>query len=467
MKSYFRENRGLLFVNVALAVAVGLAFALGADLSPMLSPEGAGSLLMAEAVTVADLKAIEKSMKEAFEAMGVNLRKAQEVADNALNESKKLGGTIEAKTADLLKSIDEDRVKVQDRFKSARDEFVALEQKITKHPGQGSGEAHKSIHEIITGSKQFAAAADAGQMLPVDVPAHLLRHGKTQIVNATLNNDQPLVQAHRIPGIITPAEQRLYIRDLIPQASFDGNLVEFTREASFTSNARPQGDASPGGVEGESFAESAMTFELANAAVVTLGHWIPASRQVLSDAKLLRGHIEGRLLYGLELEEETELLTGSGAAGKISGINSNATAYNRGATNDTVLDTLLKAILQVSLSNYEASGFIMHPVDWYTAMLLKDTTNRYLFSDPQSMVQPRVWSKPVVASQSQTSGKFTCGAFSLACQIWDRETATVRISENVASHFVQNMVAILVQKRLAFAIYRTTAMVYGNTSHAG
>ena len=210
-----------------------------------------------------------------------------------------------------------------------------------------------------------------------------------------------------------------------------------------------------------------MTFTLSNAAVTTLGHWIPASRQVLSDAQMLQGHISTRLIYGLKLVEETQMLTGTGAAGALNGLNNQAAAYSRGVTNDTMLDTLLKAMLQVSLSNYEASGYVLHPVDWYTAMLLKDTTNRYLFSNPQDMVQPRIWAKPVVASQTMTQGKFLCGAFNLGAQIWDREGSTVRISENVASHFIQNMVAILAEERLALTVYRTTAFVYGNTSHAG
>ena len=137
------------------------------------------------------------------------------------------------------------------------------------------------------------------------------------------------------------------------------------------------------------------------------------------------------------------------------------------AVRKTALDTLLKALLQVSLSNYEASGFVLNPADWFGAMLLKDTTGRYLFSDPQSMVAPRVWAKPVVASQTMPAGKFLAGAFNLGAQIWDREDATIRISENVDDHFIRNMVAILAEERLAFTVYRTTAFVYGNTSHAG
>jgi HK97 family phage major capsid protein len=283
-----------------------------------------------------------------------------------------------------------------------------------------------------------------------------------------LSNDNPLVPAQRVPGIITPAEQRLYIRDLIPASPAGSNLIEFASEATFTNAARPQGDTSPvGHGEGELKAEAAMTFTLSSAPVVTIAHWIPASRQILSDAQMLQGHISGRLLYGLKLEEEQELLTGTGAAGELNGLNNQAAAFTGGVTNATILDTLLRAILQVSLSNYEASAFVLHPIDWYAAILLKDTTGRYLFSDPQSMVAPRAWAKPVVASQTQNVGRFLAGAFNLGAQIWDREDATVRVSENVNDHFIRNMVAILAEERLALAVYRTSAFVYGNVAFTG
>jgi len=414
-----------------------------------------------------EMKELNAAVKKAFDAMGDNLKRAQDAADTALAESKKLGGVIEAKTADTLKALDENRVKLQEEFATVRTRLVEAEQKIaSRAPGSGgSGEEQKSAYEVIVASPQWKAAQARPMGTSMD-PVVIGSFHKTQIINATGQN-QPLVPAQRQPGLIVPAEQRLYIRDLLPQAVTSSNLIEFASEATFTNNARPQGDASPGGIEGEEFAESAMTFTLATAAVVTIGHWIPASRQVLSDAQMLQGHISARLTYGLKLEEEEELLTGTGAAGTITGLNSSAAAYSRGVTNDTILDTLLKAMLQVSLSNYEASGYVLHPVDWYGAMLLKDTQNRYLFSDPQSMVAPRVWSKPVVASQTMTQGRFLCGAFNLGAQIWDREDATVRISENVDDHFIRNMVAILAEERLALTIYRSTAFVYGNTSHSG
>ena len=459
-------------ITIALVAFAALAVHAGAiDLDTAI--EG---MLVAEGATVVELKALEKAMKETFEKMGSNLRQAQEVADNALAESKKFGGVIEAKTNEKLLEIDQKRAKVQEEVLALRGQILEVAQKLATVPQGGSGDEQKSLHEIVVGSDQYKDAqklgARATSMDPV--PVGTFHHRGTRFYNAPifnpnpLTNDQPLVPAERVPGIITPAEQRLTIRDLLPQARASSNLIEFASESAYTSGARPQGDVSPvGHGEGEAKAEAAFTFALANAPVVTIAHWVPASRQVLSDATMLQGHLSGRLVYGLKLEEEQELLTGTGAAGELNGINNQAAAFSYGVTNQTILDTLLKAILQVSLSNYEASAFVLHPIDWFNAMLLKDTTNRYLFSDPQSMVAPRVWAKPVVATQTQTLGRFTAGAFSLGAQIWDKEDATVRISENVNDHFIRNMVAILAEERLALTVYRSSAFVYGLVSHTG
>lgn len=417
-----------------------------------------------------ELKALESAFAAAIEKMNQNVKQAQDAAVAALEESKKLGGTIEGKTNDRLKEIDDQRVKVQEDVVAIRQQIVDLAQKMNTRPG-GSGDEYKTIHEMLVESDQFKDSQKRGpsakSMDPVVVGSfhrHLaMMTGKTAIFNATLNNDQPLVSAHRVPGIFATPDQRLYVRDLLPSSVTDTNLIEFTSETAFTNNAAPQGSgSSPTETEGQIKAESGITFTLANSPVITIAHWIPASRQVLADAKLLQGHINARLLYGLKLEEEEELLLGTGAAGTLNGLVNQATAYSRGQSNDTMLDTVLKSILQVSLSNYEASGVVMHPVDWFSAMLLKDTLGRYLFSDPQAMVQPRLWAKPVVASMTMTQGKFMTGAFNMGAQIWDREDATIRVSENVNDHFIRNMVAILAEERLAFTVYRPLAFIYGN-----
>ena len=414
-----------------------------------------------------EMKELNIALKGAFTAMEENVKKVQDVATKALEEVR-TEGTLHAKTNEKLTELGKVGNELADGVKELKTRILDVEQKMVRNPRDTGGEA-KSIGQIVAESEEFKAACatkNARSMGPVTVGSF----HKTNILNVNpLTNDQPLVQADRQAGIIMPGLRRMTIRNLIPNNRTSSNLIEFASELLFTSNAAPQGaTTSPDELtEGETKAESALTFALSNTPVITLAHFIPASRQVLSDAPMLQGYVDNRLRYGLMLKEEDELLNGNGLQGDLYGLVSKATAFNGGATNQTVLDTLLKAFLQISLQNLEASGVVLHPTDWTNLLLLKDTTGRYLFSDPHGVTAPGVWGKTVVSTASQTAGQFLAGAFTLAAEIFDREDATVRVAEQHSDFFVKNLVAILAEERLALAVYRSAAIVRGAVSYAG
>lgn len=280
------------------------------------------------------------------------------------------------------------------------------------------------------------------------------------IINATGQN-QPLVPSQRLVGIQAEPNRRLRVRDLLPVGRTASNLIEYTKEDVFTNNAGPQNDVSPGGTEGAKKNKSNITFTLATTAVVTLAHYIKASKQVLADAPQLQSYIDGRLMYGLMLEEEDELLNGDGTAGQLNGLWNQATTYNRSAdTNETIIDKLRKAITQVQLSEYEASGIVLHPLDWEAIELQKDSQLRYIWANPKVQGGPSLWGLPVVPTQSMPAGRFLVGAFDIGAQIWDREQASVQVGfEN--DDFTRNLVTILAEERLALTVYRALAFVRG------
>lgn len=436
----------------AVAVLFGLPAHAGADLGPLaLTP-----FLLNTAISADEIKALETAMtKKAGELV--------EAVQKALRDEVKEIHTLTGKTNEKLTEIATEAKKATDALSDTKARLLEIEQKMAKKPVGGSDDS-KSPGSLVTESAEYKAviAGNLPNMQPVNVGSF----HKTNVVNATGQN-QPLVADMRVPGIITPAQRRLTIRDLLPQLRTNSNLVQFASESVFTNNAGPQYEASPERFDGVAKPESGLTFTLSNAAVATIAHWLPASRQVLADAQGLQGYIDSRLIYGLKLEEEDEILNGDGTSGTLNGLINQATAFNRGATADTQLDTLLNAMLQVALSDYSATGIVLNPIDWTTIRLLKDTTGRYLFGDPQSDAAPRVWGLPVVATNSATSGEFLVGAFALAAAIWDREDATVRVSEHHANFFVQNMVAILAEERMALTVYRAASIVTGTFHTAG
>src|SRR5699024_3444078 len=165
-----------------------------------------------------------------------------------------------------------------------------------------------------------------------------------------------LITPDRVPGVVAPGEQRLTVRDLLSWGTTGSNSVEFVRETGFTNSAAPVSENPSGGKP-----ESDLTFEAAAANVATIAHWVHASRQVLADAAMLQGYINGRLTYGLKLKEEAQLLKGSGVGLNIDGIYTQASAYaNPGVVvqNETMIDRLRISMLQVQLAEYPADGIV-------------------------------------------------------------------------------------------------------------
>jgi HK97 family phage major capsid protein len=372
-------------------------------------------------------------------------------------EEIKLHGEASKETKDALEKLGKD-------FSTTNARLIAIEQKLTAPTNNGGGEFKTIGQQLVESDGYKAVKSGAKSTGRIEVGSF----HKTAIVNATGQN-QPLVPDQRLPGILMPGLRRLTVRDLLPQLRTSRNLVQFTRELLFTNAAASQTGGSPNSGENIAKAESALTFELANAPVQTLAHWIPASSQILDDAPGLQDYINTRLQYGLKLEEERQLLMGSGSGNDLAGLVTEATAYDTNRTtvaSDTFIDVLRHAITQAEASFFEADAIVLNPQDWEAIELTKQSgsgisSGQYIFANPQSIATPRLWGKNVVATYAMPKSQFLVGAFGQAAAIWDRMNATVEVSREHSDYFVRNMVAILCEERLALTVYRATALIYG------
>jgi len=334
------------------------------------------------------------------------------------------------------------------------DKALELERKLAEGFKSEQDQAKESLGEMFVKSEMFKSMAEGRSKF-----ARL--ELKTAIVNATGQN-QPLVPADRQVGIIANPNRILTIRDVLPVGRTSSNLVEYTKENVFTNSTGPQYD-SPA-FENVTKPESAITFTLASAPVVTLAHFIPVSRQVLDDAPQLESYINSRLVYGLKLEEEDQLLNGNGTSGNVGGIlkSGNFTAYTRAVTGDTKLDTLRRAITQAQLSEYMADTIVLNPADWESIELLKATDNQYVWSNPVAMAGPQIWGKRVIPTNSIASGTFLVGGFNMGAQLWDRQDAAVQISYEDGDNFKKNMATLLCEERICLTIFRPSAFISGS-----
>jgi HK97 family phage major capsid protein len=357
------------------------------------------------------------------------------------------------------KALKETVAEIERLSKSATEttaRLLGIEQKLTAPRGDDV-RLVKSIGEMFTESEQYKSMISSGRNSCEPFAVKGLLH-KTALVNATGQN-QPLVPSFRLPGTVTPAEQPLTIRDVVPSMPISSNLLEWVRETSFTNNAAVQGDgSSPQVFENVSKAESALAFALASTPVRTVAHWIPVSNQLLADAPALQAYVNVRLMYGLKLKEEGQFVNGDGNGANLSGLldSGNFTAY----------DTSDDAIKQARVNSfYRADTIILNPADWERIELSKTTgtssSGQYLVGNPAGLLAPRLWGRNVVECDSVAEHTFIVGAMAQAAMILDREGATISVSREHASFFIQNMTAILAEERVVFLVTRPAAIISG------
>jgi HK97 family phage major capsid protein len=127
---------------------------------------------------------------------------------------------------------------------------------------------------------------------------------------------------------------------------------------------------------------------------------------------------------------------------------------------DTKADALRRAATLSFLAYYEPSGIVLHPNDWEDIELTKDGNGQYLVAVSVAMGgEPKVWRMPIIDTPAMTEGKALVGAFGTGAQLYDREEASIRISEQHSDFFVRNAIVVLAEQRLALAVKRPEAFV--------
>jgi hypothetical protein len=274
--------------------------------------------------------------------------------------------------------------------------------------------------------------------------------------------------------------QRLFVGDLVsanPQAALPAGVTQVTiltvdsaTQVTLTANFGGAGAAAGVAVMSRHFAPIAekaarpqgdIKFEKVSTSVKTIGHWIPASVEVLQDVSQIRSYIDNRLTYGLKMSEEHQILYGLGTGNQIKGICTNARRQTHAQGADTKLDAVRKAITKARLAELPATGIVMHPSDWQDIELAKGSTGYYLWVNVNSGGEQQLWKLPVVDTTAINQGEFLTGAFGIGAQLWDRAQATVRIAEQHGTFFVEGMVAMLAEERLCQTVVRPEAFVHG------
>jgi HK97 family phage major capsid protein len=394
-------------------------------------------------------------IKDLVEKLNASTTSILDSQKTAAQEVKDLGEASKETKTILEKQIAE-QVELKELFNKLDTELKNMQLKAKKY--DIANVQRKTLGELFTSSTAYTNAKDSGA-----TSVSVVKMEKKDIT-ALAASAGALVRPDRDPTVYQNPNRPIRIRDLIPTVPTASNAVEFMRELVFTNNAAPQGSvAGIGGGELVAKIKSEITYELVTKPVRTIAHWFAASRQVLSDAPMLQGLLNGRLVYGLDLKSDKQLLQGDGTGQELDGILVDTDINDVGqlaagtAAADVpaaMIDHIRAAVTACQLFEYyNMTGLVLNPVDWQILETAKATDGHYLMvAMPTDTATQTVWRIPVVISNAMPVNTFLIGDWTMGAVIYDREDISVRISESHASYFVQNGVAILGEERYTLAI---------------
>jgi HK97 family phage major capsid protein len=261
------------------------------------------------------------------------------------------------------------------------------------------------------------------------------------------------IQSIRSNVLLPILFRRLVIEDLLPSGTITQPRFLYMVETVATNNAAPV-------AEGGTKPESALAFAEESADVRKIATVLPVTDEMFEDAPLMRSYVQQRLLTFLSLARENQILNGSGVAPNILGILNNPGIQSHSKGADSIADALYKAVTLIEVNaKLNASGIVMHPTDWQTVRLAKDSVGQYLFGSPLAGDIERIFGYPVVKSLALTQGTSLPGAWDTAAMFLRRTGVAFAVAMEHADFFIKNLLMLRVEERVALPVFRPQGFV--------
>lgn len=251
--------------------------------------------------------------------------------------------------------------------------------------------------------------------------------------------------------------RRMWLRDVLSVQQTGLSSVPYIREVDASTNefgasAVAEASAKP---------EVTMQFVQVDAPVRKIAGWLRATDEILMDAPTLRGYIDTRLGYMVQVREEQQILAGDGNAPELEGIQVITGTQTQSTPTGDYPAIIGRAIGKVENVDGEADGVATNPLDYWLA-----TTSRYStqFDNSGNGGAPAVvggvtWGLPAIRTRALSAGSAIVGAWRLGATLFDRMQTVVRTADQHDDLFIKNQVIILAEERVALAIHRPALFV--------
>jgi HK97 family phage major capsid protein len=272
-----------------------------------------------------------------------------------------------------------------------------------------------------------------------------------------------LVLPDYLPGIIGLPGAPLVARDLFSQATTTSDVISYARQTSRSGAAAMVEQATA--VNNGAKPQVSIAWERETSPVETVAAWMATTRQALADVGQIRGLIDNQLRFFLALEVDDQLINGNGTSPNLSGIldQTDILTLDADAENLTWLDSIRRArtMIRTGTSRLPADGIVMHPNDSEGIDLLKDGNDNYRGGNPIGNFgfnQP-IWGLRRVESEAVAEGTAIVGAFRPGATVYARQGVAILTADQHSDFFVRNLIVVLAEERLGFAVFFPTAFL--------
>ena len=435
-----RSFLSLIVVAIIATVSVS-AQAMGYDVQAFAVAHG-DVLTGLSMLMVGDIDLLMKSIDK----VEANILKMSEKSEGEL----KTLGKISADTKTAIEALGVEQRTLADRL-------LQVEQKAgAQNDGPAADESYGAQ---FTKSADYSAFQKKGE-----------RRGSMALeLKNTVTNAIGNTYSERRPGLVEGAFRVFTIEDLLVTIPASSNAIDWVRENVFTNAAAET-------TEGTQAPQSSITFTAGTMPVQNIMHFIKITRQLAMDNAALAAYINRRMVYGVNLRAEGQLISGNGTTPNLSGLTlaGNFTAHGYTSASLTALglsptnrfDLIGKMIGDCALADYPADAVIVNTADWWTMRLTKDSQGRYLLGDPGSSVAPSLFGRPVVASNAMTTDNVWVGSLAQAATLHNREGISVDLSDSDENNFQLGLVSIRAMRRMALTVEKPAAARYGDLTPA-
>ena len=415
--------------------------------------------------------------KQEFEKLSGELKELVVKQNDEIKEHGKSTSETAKKLSEVEKRYDEHAKHLATSEKELKERIEMLEKKAGRMGlGNSDQKVKLSAADQFIISKEYEAAKKSGRtsvdavtlgsvFTPRYATSEEIKELKANLVGGDSANGDALTQPERDFNIHRDPNYRInHVRDVMNVTSTQSDSVEYIQHNSdFGAAASQAGQFAAKN-------ETGVAFELKKSPVETLASWIPISRQILSDAGMLKSYIDNELLHALRVEEDRQILFGDGLNNDLTGIFNTTGIQDQGLLQNTVatdnkIDHMRRAMAKVRVDHYMATGIMLNPTDWADIELLKDSNDgQYLYavvSNVAAGATPVLYRVPVIESTAMNVDDFLIGDFQLGARIFDREQSNIRVSESHSDYFVKNGVAVLAEERLALTVNKPKAFCKG------